>query len=326
VEHAKRVLGVPAHQEPVVSTLKGGLTNRILRVEALNGKAVVARIYGASMIDRERELRISKEIGRTGSGPEIFFEWPRGRIESFVAGRSFSMTDFHNPVILDRIGARLASLHSLHVFKGDCKLGFDDIDDWILKAKCIGSGKFLDCVEQLEKNWKVVSKFLRSLESPVVMCHNDLNEGNIIVCEEIDSAGNLRISDIHLLDFEYSAPSFRGYDFGNFLCEVFIQNNHPDPPLFKIECSWKLTEEEENILFRSYLSNFQKIPLDQVKTSDVESLRKESRAFMLASHAAWCAWGFIQAEISTLKWSFEAYARARLELFDTEFEASKLSG
>ena len=51
---------------------------------------------------------------------------------------------------------------------------------------------------------------------PLVMCHNDLQVGNIILCSSGADGG----STVRLIDFEHSGPNMRAYDIANFLCEL----------------------------------------------------------------------------------------------------------
>jgi thiamine kinase-like enzyme len=47
---------------------------------------------------------------------------------------------------------------------------------------------------------------------PLVICHNDLQVGNIIF--------NSSSGSVQLIDFEHSGPNMRAYDLSNFLCEL----------------------------------------------------------------------------------------------------------
>ena len=78
-----------------------------------------------------------------------------------------------------------------------------------------------------------LKNFLDSYCSPVVFCHRDLQEGNIIFQFDDTSpaANELNESDgaakLHFFDFEYAGYDFRGFDFGNhfgisFLASIII--------------------------------------------------------------------------------------------------------
>jgi choline/ethanolamine kinase len=62
------------------------------------------------------------------------------------------------------------------------------------------------------------------VNSPVVFCHNDLQEGNILMRE---GSG-----DVVVIDFEYSAYNYRGFDFANHMCEWMYDYTTTQPPFF----------------------------------------------------------------------------------------------
>jgi hypothetical protein len=51
---------------------------------------------------------------------------------------------------------------------------------------------------------------------PLVMCHNDLQVGNII----FSPSGGGSDGSVQLIDFEHSGPNMRAYDVANYLCEL----------------------------------------------------------------------------------------------------------
>jgi thiamine kinase-like enzyme len=63
--------------------------------------------------------------------------------------------------------------------------------------------------------------FLLELRSPVVLCHNDLQEGNVMW------DGNPQ-QQVQLIDFEYCSSGYRGFDIGNHFCEWAVVNNCPE--------------------------------------------------------------------------------------------------
>jgi thiamine kinase-like enzyme len=75
-----------------------------------------------------------------------------------------------------------------------------------------------------------LSAFLQSFQSPIVLCHNDLQEGNILFDESVHNQPALHQHSVQLIDFEYANFSHRGLDLGNHFCEWAIDNNCPAEP------------------------------------------------------------------------------------------------
>ncbi|KAI9538193.1 hypothetical protein NQZ68_017926 [Dissostichus eleginoides] len=74
------------------------------------------------------------------------------------------------------------------------------------------------------------SALLAETKSPVVFCHNDVTEGNILILEDKDPNTTDRLM---LIDFEYSSYNYRGFDFGNHFCEWMYDYTYNQWPFYK---------------------------------------------------------------------------------------------
>ncbi|XP_057245274.1 choline kinase alpha-like, partial [Malurus melanocephalus] len=66
---------------------------------------------------------------------------------------------------------------------------------------------------------------LESTPSPVVFCHNDVQEGNILLLSGREGSSDR----LMLIDFEYSSYNYRGFDLGNHFCPNGIWDFTPHP-------------------------------------------------------------------------------------------------
>lgn len=66
--------------------------------------------------------------------------------------------------------------------------------------------------------------------SPVVFCHNDLQEGNILL-KENESSG---CHSLCLIDYEYCAYNYRGFDIANHFIEWTYDYTNPLHPYFSV--------------------------------------------------------------------------------------------
>lgn len=65
---------------------------------------------------------------------------------------------------------------------------------------------------------------LTKIRSPVVFCHNDMQEGNILLREDIEEP------TLVLIDFEYCSYNYRGFDLANHFIEWtydYTKAEHP---------------------------------------------------------------------------------------------------
>ena len=71
----------------------------------------------------------------------------------------------------------------------------------------------------------MIPKNLRE-EVDIVFSHNDIQENNIMVW-------NSDKTKFTLIDFEYSALNYRGFDIASYITETTIDYKHPEKPGFK---------------------------------------------------------------------------------------------
>lgn len=145
------------------------------------------------------------------------------------------------------------------------------------------------------------------VESPITFCHNDAQEGNIMM-EDTPTGPRLT-----LIDFEYSNYNWRGYDLGNHICEMSLDYSPKEWPLFMVH-------EEPSKAFRldfirRYLDEVAHIQgTAKVSTEQVTHLDRELQTFQLASHLAWALWSMSMAS-SDIPFGYLEYCHARLDLY-----------
>jgi len=184
--------------------------------------------------------------------------------------------------------------------------------------------------------------------SPIVFCHNDLQEGNFIATEyehhdqlsnnttvSLDHHHNLYdpTLEVHLemIDFEYSHYNYRGFDLANHMCEHYIDYSTPHFPFFTLKHELFPDHLYMKQYFRYYLTYFDQFKQKSCQTidhhqaspsvpnimeSEVEALEQETLSFMLASHMMWSIWGILQSTLSCLSFGYLEYARQRLQEYD----------
>ena len=60
--------------------------------------------------------------------------------------------------------------------------------------------------------------------------HNDVHEGNILIDERVKKQGKDESECLRLIDFEYSAYGYRGFDFANHFNEWMYDYSNPEWP------------------------------------------------------------------------------------------------
>ncbi|CAL8084232.1 unnamed protein product [Calicophoron daubneyi] len=180
-----------------------------------------------------------------------------------------------------------------------------------------------------EYEWLKSKLFMNGKNAfPVVFCHNDFQENNILVLNDPAKDGCYEMLPI---DFEYSGYNFRGFDIGNHFNEWCYEYGIPHPPYFKKDSSKYPTWEQQEKFWEIYLTSFRTSRRNSVsfthsgheesdltengveKPADFQKLWIETAYGSLYSHLFWAAWSLIQSQISSIQFHFDAYAVARMD-------------
>ncbi|CAJ0967932.1 unnamed protein product [Ranitomeya imitator] len=153
----------------------------------------------------------------------------------------------------------------------------------------------------LEEELTWLQKYLPSLESPIVFCHNDLLCKNVIYNEE---EGHVRF-----IDYEYAGFNYQAYDIANHFNE-FAGVSEPDYRLFpdrKTQLDW----------LRHYLVACKRLRGEKEEPQDkeVDDLCIQVNQFVLASHFFWGLWALIQHRFSDIDFNFAQYAMLRFQQY-----------
>jgi len=328
-----------------VQVLRGGLTNKLYTVAfspSLQDSSgnndmppilkVVVRLFGEGLdtliCDNIAQLRaIENCLADRGYGAHILHQFDGGRIEIFLSGRTLTCDDLQDADNSLSIAKILASLHSedlTHLYPSNpvpsliylTRRWLDIITDTFQKG--IPTSKQKDPRTRKEENqlWLKMAnikwgmelnwllKHLAQFNSPIVFSHNDLQEGNLICGERM-----------HLIDFEYSGYNYRGFDFGNHFCEVFLDYGYSSWPYFYIHRDRFPNQLYRSHFIRHYLENVRKDK--PIHEEDIIACDREAVNFMMASHMLWLLWGMIQSTISSIEFGYLQYAADRFALYST---------
>ncbi|XP_068131973.1 choline/ethanolamine kinase isoform X2 [Hyperolius riggenbachi] len=253
-----------------VSVVSGGLSNLLYKCSLIDSvqtqssepRQVLLRLYGAILQGVDSlvlESVMFAILAERSLGPHLYGVFPQGRLEEYIPSRRLVTAELSDPEISSEIAAKLAIFHRM-------EMPFNKKPIWLFKTmekymSQISSLTFTQdaLVEKfnilksfhLEEEMKKLRCLLESTPSPVMFCHNDVQEGNILLL----SARSSHPSDkLMLIDFEYSSYNYRGFDIGNHFCEWVYNYQHDEWPFYKAELSNYPTREQQLHFFRSYLS------------------------------------------------------------------------
>ncbi len=277
IEHCLRILPEWTGHKIEITPITTGLTNQNYRAEC-RGNSVFVRVFGPAdfHLNRENELMWRSLAAEDGLCPRIIGGFENGWIEEFVVGRTWTVADLR-----ENVGLLAELVSKLHAF---CPPGppvlYDRLAAW---HRLAASHPLCPPLAEIEG----LTAYLQSVNSPVVFCHNDLQEGNLMETE----------TGLLAVDFEFSGLNPRGFDLANLFCEMAIDNQVAEYPGFTADFSKYPSRAFRDLFYRVY--------------GDPD-LEREVDAFELASHLQWALWGIVQANASNLKFGFIEYAEQRL--------------
>uniref|UniRef100_A0A672GH70 Ethanolamine kinase n=1 Tax=Salarias fasciatus TaxID=181472 RepID=A0A672GH70_SALFA len=258
-------------------------------------------------------------------GPKLYGIFPEGRLEQYLPNTRMRTDQLSEPGISAEIATKMARFHEMVMpFNKKPKWLFGTIDkymDQVMKIKFTRDAHVkkynklmkLDLPAELES----LRALLAATPSPVVFCHNDVQEGNILILDKRDHSPTERLM---LIDFEYSSYNYRGFDLGNHFCEWMYDYTYNEWPFFKASPENYPTREQQLLFVRSYLAEHRKDSnVDQRQME--EDMIIEANRYALASHFLWGLWSIIQAKLSKIEFGYMDYSQSR---FDAYFKQKKL--
>uniref|UniRef100_A0A674EX73 Ethanolamine kinase n=1 Tax=Salmo trutta TaxID=8032 RepID=A0A674EX73_SALTR len=295
---------------------------------------VLLRLYGAILQGAEAmvlESVMFAILAERELGPKLFGIFPQGRLEQFVPSRKLDTVELSMPSISAEIAEKMAKFHGMRMpFNKEPKWLFGTIDKYLnqvmrltftRESHMLKFARLMSC--NLPQEMENLKSLLDSTHSPVVFCHNDCQEGNILLLSGCEGTDRQKLM---LIDFEYSSYNYRGFDIGNHFCEWMYDYTNDKFPFFHVNSKNYPTKAQQLHFIGSYLSEteqgFENLSAeDQMKLK--EELFVEANRFALASHFFWGLWSMIQARISTIEFGYMEYAMAR---FDAYFEQKRSLG
>ncbi|XP_030646546.1 choline/ethanolamine kinase [Chanos chanos] len=313
-----------------ISSICGGLSNllymcslpeHVAPVGDEPGK-VLLRVYGAILQGVDSvvlESVMFAILAERALGPKLYGIFPEGRLEQYMPSRRLRTEQLRVPDISAEIARKLSRFHAMVMpFNKEPTWLFRTIDrymDQIMTIKFVREAHIKKFNKLMKYNLPAELDSLRSLlaatPSPVVFCHNDVQEGNILMLDDRDQSSTDKLM---LIDFEYSSYNYRGFDFGNHFCEWVYDYTYDQWPFFKANLDNYPTREQQLHFIRHYLSENQDVAPEE-RSAIEEAMIVEANRFALASHFFWGLWSIIQARISTIEFGYMDYAQHRLDAY-----------
>ncbi|XP_044048832.1 choline/ethanolamine kinase isoform X2 [Siniperca chuatsi] len=321
-----------------ISIVSGGLSNLLYlcslpdHVHSVGEepRQVLLRVYGAILQGVDSlvlESVMFAILAERTLGPKLYGIFPEGRLEQYLPNTRMHTDQLSDPAVSAEIATKLARFHEMLMpFNKEPKWLFGTIDKYmgqVMKLNFVREAHVKKYKKLMKLDLPAELESLRALlaatPSPVVFCHNDVQEGNILMLEDRDHNSTDRLM---LIDFEYSSYNYRGFDFGNHFCEWMYDYTYNQWPFYKATPENYPTREQQLHFIRGYLAEqrrYSDITMDQTQIE--EDMIIEANRYALASHFLWGLWSIIQAKLSKIEFGYMDYAQCR---FDAYYKQKKL--
>lgn len=315
-------------EELSVCPVSGGLSNLLFRcslpnhVPSVGGepREVLLRLYGAILQGVDSlvlESVMFAILAERSLGPQLYGVFPEGRLEQYLPSRPLKTQELRDPVLSGAIATKMARFHGMEMpFTKEPRWLFGTMERYLKQIQDLPSTSLpqMNLVEMysLKDEMNHLRKLLDATPSPVVFCHNDIQEGNILLLSEPDSDDNLM-----LVDFEYSSYNYRGFDIGNHFCEWVYDYTYEEWPFYKARPADYPTRDQQLLFIRHYLAEVQKgeVLSEEEQKKQEEDLLTEISRYALASHFFWGLWSTLQASMSTIEFGYLEYAQSRFQFY-----------
>ncbi|XP_072886785.1 ethanolamine kinase 2 isoform X2 [Hemitrygon akajei] len=293
-----------------------GITNKLVGCYVGNSMedVVLVRVYGNKtelFVDRDNELKSFQVLHANGCAPKLYCTFQNGLCYEFMHGIALGPQHVREPALFRLIATELARIHSIHAHNGCIpkpnlwvkmhKYMALVSTEFTPEAKNTRIQKEVPPLQTLEREMTWMKQYLSELNSPTVLCHNDLLCKNIIY--------NEKEGWVKFIDYEYSSYNYQAFDIGNHFNE-FAGVNEVDYSLYpdeSLQMQW----------LRTYLEACKQFTKKggEVTDNEVHTLYVQVNKFSLASHFFWGFWALIQAKYSTIDFDFLGYSVLRFNQY-----------
>ncbi|KAG9335455.1 hypothetical protein JZ751_004584 [Albula glossodonta] len=172
-----------------------GITNKLIGcyVGGAKEEVVLVRIYGNKtelFVDRENEVKSFRVLQAHRCAPQLYCTFRNGLCYEFLQGHPLDPKHLRNPFMFRLIARHVAQYHSIRLPDSSAPKAslWLKMDQYLSLAPAhlqdpaqnLRFSKSVPRTERLRQEMLWLQRSLSALDSPVVLCHNDLLSKNII--------------------------------------------------------------------------------------------------------------------------------------------------
>ncbi|CAH1107912.1 unnamed protein product [Psylliodes chrysocephalus] len=282
-------------------------------------REVLIRIYGQTHGEGALEALITESViftllSERGLGPKLHGIFPGGRIEQYINARPLLTKEMSDEKLSVQIAKKMAAIHTMEVpLHKEPDWLWNTLEKWLSTFNQMKNNVPEECRAVLGKSdlntecqW--LKTRLEAEDSPVVFCHNDMQEGNILTPLDTENENSNEETKLVIIDFEYCSYNYRSFDIANHFAEWAYDYTCRTHPFYKEDWSNYPTEKQRMAFVRAYLH-------ERGSRESPKKVLREVEVFTMASHLFWGVWALINAETSSIPFGYWEYACSRLSCY-----------
>ncbi|KAM3608992.1 uncharacterized protein V6R79_008092 [Siganus canaliculatus] len=306
-------------QNVQMKTFTEGITNQLVGCfvgSIQESGCVLVRLYGRMtelFVNRGREVEMFQVFHSHGCGPQIYCSFQNGICYEFVQGTVLEDELLRQPSIYRLIAAEMGRMHSIQLNCGTPAepLLWTKMSQFLSLLQSSANSSpaeqrrtqslELPSVETLSAEMESLKRHLSQIDSPTVLCHNDLLTKNIIY--------NHKEGLVKFIDYEYADYNYQAFDIGNHFNEFAGVND--------VDYSRYPSQELQRDWLTVYLESYKRSSGCQLSVTEAEvtQLYIQVCKFSLASNFFWGLWAILQSRYSLIDFDFQRYAMTRLNYY-----------
>lgn len=312
-----------------ITKFHGSLTNTVYKATLFydddddennkNGIDYLLRIYGSQMdclVDRASEADNIKRVPKSVGSVDILMTFNNGRVEKFIHGvKSFSQKQMVDERFSHIIAQKIRLLHDkayidpndpLYHSKGFAWMKIDEWLDnlehctdpkWVHYYKNILLCKDFNTFKRVVSDYYKLLISFENVDQPnMVCCHNDLQQGNILL--KVNSISD-PIPNIMFIDYEYMGINFAQFDISNFLTECM--HDYQVDSRHSFICDGSKYPSKNDILnfLRSYLmtNSTDDTSTNEVVEKELMKLYDSVIRWRGSTQLFWALWALLQSGV-----------------------------
>jgi thiamine kinase-like enzyme len=270
-----------------ISTLSGGITNKLYRIQSEKGDCTV-RVYGDKtdlFIDREEEAHTIREMAEIGVG---------SRLVKFIPEKGVTIVEFIDDAIVlkndhfldKKLHAKIVEpIRKIHTSGVRLKRIFNPLLEIMKMSVILRQLKVeypeFDITGTIQRLIKL-SGIINIPESEYTACHNDLLADNFILIK--DEAAHKYDAAMYLIDWEYGGMAPKYYDLADMFQEILVPRD-VEKDIVKAYCSGQ--KMDRTLLLIDLFKPFPDI--------------------------YWFLWSLIQLNVSKIEFDYYNYGKIKYE-------------